>query len=268
VHADGPRHAFGVTAAARVHPAAFASALEGLGYDEAWANDTRGADGLAMLGAMASGSAALRLAVGVVPLSEWPPSEVAARVTATAIGADRLTVGVGSGASRSLALVRDGVAELRRLLPGHAVGVAAVGPRMSTLAAEVGDALIANWALPERLAELRSTLGDVASIAGRPRPRLVAYVRTAIGRGASARLRAEMDRYAGYGPHYAAALGSRSGVPVGVAVDSGEPDEVAAALAPYRAVADTVVVRALPAVDSDEGWMDVARAAMPTRGSG
>ncbi len=72
--------------------------------------------------------------VGVVALSEQTPATIAERVHGAAIPVERLTVGVGSGASRSLDRVRMGVAELRNLLPDHEIAVAAVGPRMARLA--------------------------------------------------------------------------------------------------------------------------------------
>lgn len=258
-----PPVAFGITAGERAGHDELATALEGLGYGELWVNDTRHADGLATVAAMAPAAPTMALGVGVIALSEHTPADIARRVRAAMLPAERLSVGVGSGSSPSLELVRSGVAGLRQLLPGHRIGVAAVGPRMATLAGEVGDDVVANWALPERLAELRRRVGAGASSAGRPVPRLVAYVRTAVGAGAEGRLRAEMERYTGYAPHYARALAAQPGALVGVAVASGDPAAVAEALAPYRSVVDTVVVRGVPADDSTDAWLEVARAAAP-----
>lgn len=256
-----PRSAFGVTARDLEDAARVGRGVEALGYDELWVNDTPGGDGLATLGSVAQATPALRLGVGVVALSEHDPGDVAVRVARARIPPERLTLGVGSGASRSLDLVRNGVAELRSLLPGHTLAVAAVGPRMARLVGEVSDAVVANWALPERVAELRELVAAGAAAAERPAPRLVAYVRTAVGPGAGDRLRAEMARYARAGRHYAEAFAAQDGGLVGVAVESGEPAEVIAALAPYRSACDTVVVRALPSADGAEGWLGVARAA-------
>ena len=47
---------------------------------------------------------------------------------------------------------------------------------------------------------------------------------------------------------------------LGVAIESGEPAAVGSALAPYRSVADTLVIRALPPSDAAEAWIGVARA--------
>lgn len=256
-----PRTAFGVTASGLGDARRVGAGVESLGYDELWVNDTPGGDGIAALGSIAAATGALRLGVGVVALSEHDPGSIADRVSLAGIPPERLTLGVGSGRSRSLDLVRAGVAELRALLPDHALAVAAVGPKMAGLAGEIAEAVVANWALPERLAELRELIDAGAAAAGRPAPRLVAYVRTAVGRGAAERLREEMARYARAGRHYATALGAQDGRLVGIAVESGDPVEVDAALREYRSACDTVVVRALPAVDGAEGWLDVARAA-------
>lgn len=262
-----PVHAFGITAGRRPGAARLGRELERLGYDELWSNDTRRVDGIAALAEAASDTHRLRLAVGVIALSEQSPERVAERVRAAGIEPERLVVGVGSGASASLALVRDATAELRRLLPGHRIGVAAVGPRMAHLAGKVADAVVANWALPARLRFVRERVAEGAEAADRPAPRLVAYVRTAIGPGAEERLAAEMARYARVGAHYARAFAAQPEVLVGVAVPSGNPSEVGSALAPYRDVADTLVVRGLPDGDSVDDWLAVAAAADPLSGA-
>jgi alkanesulfonate monooxygenase SsuD/methylene tetrahydromethanopterin reductase-like flavin-dependent oxidoreductase (luciferase family) len=255
--------AFGINAASRAEHPRLGAELERLGYGELWVNDTRRGDGLATLAEVAPGTATLRFGIGVVALSEQSPSRIAERVRDTAPPVERLTLGVGSGSSPSLDLVRTGVGELRRLLPDVAIAVAAVGPRMAGLAGEVADAVVGNWALPDRIAFVRQHMDAGAEAAGRPAPRLVVYVRTAVGPGATERLRAEMDRYRGYGRHYARAFDAQPDGLIGVAVDSGDPRAVATGLAPYRAAADAVVVRGLPADDSVDGWLEVASAARP-----
>ena len=258
-----PRTAFGVTAGDALERAVLGREVETLGYDELWVNDTRRGDGLETLGAIAASTAWLALGVGVVALSEHDASAVARRVLDAEIPAGRLTVGVGSGASRSLDLVRLGVAELRLLLPDHAIAVAAVGPRMARLAGEIADAVVANWALPDRLAELRALVAEGAGSVGRPPPRVVAYVRTALGPGATGRLREEMDRYGRLAPHYARAFAEQPGTTVGIALESADAAEMAAALQPYRTAVDTLVVRGLPRADAVDAWLEIARAAAP-----
>lgn len=253
-----PRAAFGITAAIRPDAARLGRGVEALGYDELWVNDTRRGDGLATLAPMAAATSRLGLAVGVIALSEQKPPAIAERVHRASIPIERLTVGVGSGASRSLDLVRMGVAELRNLLPDHEIAVAAVGPRMARLGGEVADAVVANWAMPDRLTGLRELVSLGAADAGRPEPRLVAYVRTALGPGAVARLRDDMDRYARHAPHYARAFADQPDRIIGIALESADPTELAAALEPYRSVVDTLVVRGLPAGDSVDEWLEMA----------
>lgn len=251
--------AFGLTAGRGSDSERIGAVLEHLGYDEAWVNDTRRGDGIATVAALAAGSARLRLGVGVVALSEHEPAAIAARVAAAGLPADRFTLGVGSGSSASLDLVRYGVRDLRGLVPGVAIAVAAVGPRMARLAGEVGDAVVANWALPDRLAWLRERIAEGAAAAGRRPPRLAAYVRTAVGAGAAERLRKEMERYRSYGGgHYARSFDAQPAGLVGVAAaDSGDARRQ---LRAYLGAADTIVVRALPVRDEVDAWLAVAEA--------
>lgn len=263
-----PRTAFGITATDRPDAATLGTEVEALGYDELWVNDTRRGDGLATLARVAPATSRLLLAVGVVALSEQSPAVIADRVARASISPHRLTLGVGSGSSRSLDLVRSGVTELRRLLPECSVAVAAVGPRMARLAGGIADAVVANWALPDRLVELRELVAAGAAEVGRPAPRLVAYVRTAAGPGAEQRLRAEMDRYARFAPHYARAFAEQRDRLIGVAVESADQSAVAEALTRYRSVVDTLVVRGLPATDTVEAWLEIARGALIRRRDG
>jgi hypothetical protein len=197
----------------------------------------------------------------VVALSEHSVGDVADRLRAVDLPHDRLILGVGSGASSSLDLVREGVVGLRGLLPAVPIAVAAVGPRMLRLAGQVADVVVANWALPDRLSIVRDRVREGALAAGRREPRLVAYVRTAIGPEAARRLRDSMDQYRAYGGgHYARAFDEQPDALVGIAIESGDAAELAEALAPYRWVVSTVVVRGLPADDSVDSWLAVARA--------
>jgi alkanesulfonate monooxygenase SsuD/methylene tetrahydromethanopterin reductase-like flavin-dependent oxidoreductase (luciferase family) len=254
---------FGIAAASRDDTARLGPAVEALGYAELWANDTRrgsGPDTLAVAGAR---TRELRFGIGVMALSERGPRRIAGELAAAGAAGlplERTTVGVGSGASRSLALVRAGVEELRSLLPGQRIAVAAVGPRMCALAGEIADTVLLNWSLPAHLAEQRRWTSEAAERAGRPAPRLTAYVRVAVGDRADERLRAEMGRYAGHSPAYRALFADQSG-PIGVAAT--DAAALRAALLPYRALLDCCVVRALPDGDAVADWLQVAEAAAP-----
>ena len=259
-----PRLAFGLNAGPRPWLAELGVALEELGYDELWSNHVRAASGLETLAAVARATRRLRLAVGVVPLSESAPRDVASLVLASGLSPDRLTVGVGSGSERSLDAVRDGVAELRGLLPGFAIGLAAVGPRMAALGGEVADVVLLNWIGPRLAAERRGVVLAAARAVRRDAPRVAAYVRVAVGPGAEARLTTAQARYAGRGDSYRLVIReqeSRGEAPVGIA--GTDPGGVADALAGYWSGLDTVVVRGLPADDALESWLAVARAAAP-----
>ena len=255
------RLAFGVAAAPREGTERLGRAVESLGYDELWANDTRRGAGLATLATAAAGTARLRLAVGVIALSERGPERIAAEVaTAVADGLprDRLVLGLGSGASRSLALVRGGVAAVRALLPDVPIAVAAVGPRMCALGGAVADVVLLNWSLPEHVATQRGWIADGAAAGGRAVPEVAAYVRVAVGPGAEDRLRGEMERYARHSPAYTTIFGAQAGL-VGVAAD--DAGGVREGLAAYRALLDVCVVRALPDGDGIGDWLRVAQAA-------
>lgn len=252
---------FGIAAGRRSGTERLGPTVERLGYAELWANDTARGSGLDTLGAAGGGTTALRFGVGVIGLSEHDPASIV-RGLAAAVdrGLDprRLVLGVGSGASRSLDLVRSGVAELRRLLPDQHIALAAVGPRMCALAGEVADTVLLNWALPERLVRQRGWVTDGAVRAGRRVPRVTAYVRVAVGAGAAERLAGEMTRYAGHSPAYRDALRGQ-GAPVGIAVQ--DAGHLRSALLPYRSILDVCVVRALPDGDEVDDWLAVAEAA-------
>jgi alkanesulfonate monooxygenase SsuD/methylene tetrahydromethanopterin reductase-like flavin-dependent oxidoreductase (luciferase family) len=255
--------AIGITAASRPDHPRLGAELERLGYGELWVNDTRRGDGVATLAEILPGTSSLRLGLGVVALSEHPAATIPDRLSSAGLPLARLTLGVGSGASASLELVRSGVTELRSLLPDIPIAISAVGPRMLRLGGEVADAVVATWALPARLSWIRERIVEGAEAAGRRPPRLVVYVRMTVGRDAAQRLRAEMERYAAYGPHYARAFAAQPDALIGVAVQSADSAAVAAELASYRSVADTVVLRAIPTDDSVDAWIDLARLAAP-----
>lgn len=233
-----------------------------LGYRELWANDGRDRSGLATVATAGGDAPGLDLGVGVMPLSERTPAQIADEVRSLAVSAERLIVGVGTGDTSSLAAVRDGVLALRSRLPGVRLAVGALGPRMCRLAGEVADVVLLNWASPDRIAWSRERVAEGARSAGRDMPRMAGYVRVAIGPGAGDRLVAEADRYRRRPRPYVrlfAEQGALDAEPPGVAAE--DPAAVAELLAPYRAALDSCVVRALPAGDSLAALIAVADAA-------
>lgn len=256
------RHdAFGITGAARRDLDRLGATVESLGYAELWANDTQRGSGLATLAACAVGTRRIELCVGVIGLSGRGPVQIADEVEHLELPLDRLVVGVGSGRSRAVRLVDEGVARLRQLLPRARIGVAAVGPNMLRMAGRVADVVLLNWASPARVLESRERIAAGAAEAGRPMPRVAAYVRVAVGTGATGRLTAEVERYTASGDWYARQIAEQGSGLIGVACE--DPVQLPAALAPYRAVLDSCVVRGLPSGDEVEDWLNVARAAAP-----
>lgn len=231
-----------------------------LGYDMFWINDSGQpeADGLAGLATVAGAAPGLRLGVGVLPLDRRTPAQIAGHVLDLGLPLDRLLLGVGSGgAPKPLGLVREGVRELRDLLPGARIVISALGPRMSRMAGEIADGVLFNWAVPERLLDLSDRVAEGTRDAGRHPIERWAYVRAAVGAGALERLAAEAGRYAGY-PAYGRAFAAMGAEfrDVGVA-----GDDLPARLAPYRAILDGVVVRALPREWTLSEALEIAAAA-------
>lgn len=266
------RSALGFGLVGRVPPvpeelAALGPRLEAMGYGELWANDGRHRSGLATLAVAGGRAPELDLAVGVVPLSERSPEQVVAEVRALRLPLERLVLGVGTGDGSSLAVVREGVAALRRLLPGTRLAIAALGPRMCRLGGEVADVVLLNWVFPDRIAWSRERIADGAEAAGREPPRVAGYVRVAIGSDARERLAAEADRYRGRPRPYVRLFDEQDamgGSLPGVAAE--RPEDVSRLLAPYREALDGCVVRALPEGESVEELIAIAVAAAEPAG--
>lgn len=239
-----------------------AKAAEAAGYRSFWVNDTPGGDGLAALRAAAAATATIRLAVGVIPLDRQPPATIAARIVELALPVDRLTVGVGSGsATGGLARVREGVPALRERTAATIV-VGALGPNMCRVAGEVADGALLNWLTPAYVRPSIDVVRDAAAAAGRPPPRVDAYVRTALGEEAIARLRDEGERYASF-PAYGAHFARMAADPTGTAVTGAAPDDIASGLAAFGVALDETVVRAITATDRLEPYLALLTAAAP-----
>jgi alkanesulfonate monooxygenase SsuD/methylene tetrahydromethanopterin reductase-like flavin-dependent oxidoreductase (luciferase family) len=240
--------------------------VERLGYGAFWINDggRAGADGLAGLAVVASAAPTLRVGVGVLPLDRRSPGDVASAVRSLRLPRERLWLGVGSGAdaARPVGVVREGVAALRVGLPDARIAISALGPQMSRLAGEVADAVLFNWATPRRLAEASALVAEGSRRAGRGPVERWAYVRTAVGPDARARIGEEAARY-GESPAYRRAFDAQA-VPlddIGIAGAVGS--DLSALVDAYRAAVDGVVIRALPRAWTLEEALDIARAAAP-----
>ena len=229
---------------------ASAREAEAAGYSSFWVNHPGPIDGLAALAYAAGETRRIELGIGVIPLHTRGPEEIAKGVRANALPLDRLLLGVGSPNPGSLRRVRDGIAALRGQVSTRLV-VAALGPKMCRLAGEVADGVLFNWLTPEWARKSGDWVRAGAAAAGRPAPRLYAYVRVAIGAAAGERLADEGQRYAGipaYGAHF-----ERMGVkPVETGVAAPTAAAVAPALARWEGAVDAVVVRAITVKDTIE----------------
>src|SRR5262245_38031717 len=121
--------------------------------------------------------------ISVVPASGQPAAFYAeqARRTWEATGG-AFVLGVGSGGLHPAAsAMRRYVAELRALLPeGPPVWLAALGPLMLRVAAELADGVALNWCSAEQVAWSREVVERAAAEANRPVPVVASYIRTAV----------------------------------------------------------------------------------------
>jgi alkanesulfonate monooxygenase SsuD/methylene tetrahydromethanopterin reductase-like flavin-dependent oxidoreductase (luciferase family) len=234
-----------------------ASAAEELGYASFWANHPGATDGLAALEAAAGSTTTIALGVGVVPLHTRSAASVVDGVRAHGLPTDRLLLGIGTAGPGAFRVAREGTGLIRAEL-GCRVAMGALGERASRLAGEIADAVLFNWLTPEH-ARLSATWVEAgAAAAGRPRPRLYAYVRLALGRDARERVVEEGGRY-GRGPY--AAHFERMGVdPIETAIAVAAPGEVPAQLRRWQGAVDEVVLRLLPASASPEAHLELVRA--------
>lgn len=141
-----------------------------LGYRSLWSNDEPEAPGLETLSHFAAGAPQLDLGVGVLPLDQHPPAQIAAEVERLELDPAKLWIGIGSGRLRpQLAPVREAVAELRDLLPAARVAIGAMRPRMCHLGGELADGVLLNWMLPAHAEQARGWVHEGAIAAGRGR---------------------------------------------------------------------------------------------------
>jgi alkanesulfonate monooxygenase SsuD/methylene tetrahydromethanopterin reductase-like flavin-dependent oxidoreductase (luciferase family) len=239
---------------------ACAREAETLRYTSFWVNHPGKTDGLAALALAAGETHRLDLGIGVIPLHTRGPESIIEGVRTHKLPLDRLLLGVGSPNPSSLQRVRDGVAALKKDLKTRVV-VAALGPKMCRLAGEVADGVLFNWLTPEYAKRSADEVRAGAQAAGRPAPKLCAYVRLAIG-SAAAKVKEEADRYTSI-PAYGANF-ERMGVKAettAIAVAKGE--EVRAKIAPWHGVVDEVIFRAVVAEDTVDEHLALVRAAKP-----
>ncbi len=241
-----------------------APVLESLGFRTLWVNDTPEGDSLIGCAAAAEATTTLRVATGVIPIDRRGPAEIVADIALQGIPADRLTIGIGSGmAPKPLGRVRATVAALRELAdPAAVISVGALGPRMTALAAELGDDVLLNWLTPDAARVSATDVARAAAEVSRSTPRVTAYVRVAMDPTAIERLSVEAGRYGSY-PSYAAHF-RRFGVDaIDTTIGSEDQSEVGARLDRYAGTVDEIVVRAITGAETFEAYHDLAIATAP-----
>jgi alkanesulfonate monooxygenase SsuD/methylene tetrahydromethanopterin reductase-like flavin-dependent oxidoreductase (luciferase family) len=250
----------GVALFAGTDPAVVASTAqlaEELGYTSFWLNHPGRTDGIAGLRPAAEATTSIELGVGVVPLHLRGVASVVEGVRSTGLPTERLLVGIGTAGPGAFRLARDGVTSIRDALNcGVAMGALAAGA--CRLAGEIADGVLFNWLTPEYARRSAGWVEEGAVRAGRPRPRLYAYVRLALGPGARELIEAEGARYAAgsYGPHF-----ERMGAePLDTAIAADGRGDVAEGLAAWEGVVDEVVLRFLPASGSLDSHLELVRA--------
>jgi alkanesulfonate monooxygenase SsuD/methylene tetrahydromethanopterin reductase-like flavin-dependent oxidoreductase (luciferase family) len=176
-----------------------------------------------------------------VPCDRRPPADVANHLLAASLPLARLVLVVGSGASRSVEVVRRAVNELRdRLGAEISLGVAAMGPRMCRLGGEIADLVQLNWMTPERMVWARQQVREGAAGLRASEPELASYIRVSLGQGAALRVGTEAARY-GAMPAYAKNFSAMGVASPGIAAS--DPLLALAMLEPYEEVLDEAIVR-------------------------
>jgi alkanesulfonate monooxygenase SsuD/methylene tetrahydromethanopterin reductase-like flavin-dependent oxidoreductase (luciferase family) len=149
-----------------------AAGCAGLGYDSMWSNDHPGAKGLATLAEFAAGAPEIELGVAVIALDRTPPEQIAADIEEFGVDPAKLWLGVGAGFSKKpLTKMREALPELRELLPGVKLVLAAMGPKMCALAGSSYDGVFFNWMTPGFAANAREKVEAMTALAEAATPR-------------------------------------------------------------------------------------------------
>ncbi len=237
-----------------------ARAAEVNGYHSFWLNNPPGGNALTLLGRVAH-DIETWVGVGVIPFSDHPAGQIVERVRENNLPLDRFYLGVGSGGGTGgLQRVTEGVRAIRSQLDCTIV-VAALGPKMCRLAGAEADAVLFNWLTPEFARTAVERVREGAEGAGRPLPRLMAYVRVALGDEAHARLEREASNYEAI-PQYAAHF-KRMGTPAMGTALTGDAQGIQRGVAAWDGVVDEVVLRVVTAHDTADEIRQVVEAARP-----
>ena len=199
-----------------------AAVADRLGYHELWVGEGFVWDGFALATAAGLATERIPVTVGPIPVSVRDPATIA-RAAASTAALVRRPVGVALGTSsvrvvermhgRSRRHAVSTMAETARALrslfsgsepgltgervaahgyrlplepPGGPITVAAFGERAIAVAAEHSDRMVLDLVTPQAAGEYRARLDAAARKAGRPRPRLAAWLPAAVDPDAGA----------------------------------------------------------------------------------
>jgi alkanesulfonate monooxygenase SsuD/methylene tetrahydromethanopterin reductase-like flavin-dependent oxidoreductase (luciferase family) len=240
---------------------ALAREAEQLGYSSFWVNYPGPIDGLAALAPAAQETQRIDLGVGVAPLDKVGPDKIEHSVRTHALPLDRLLLGVGSPTPGALRRMRDGIQTLRSRLHVRLIA-AAMGPQMCRLAGEIADGVLFNWITSDHARRSAGWVRTGAEAAGRPSPKLFAYVRLALGSTAAERLAGEAARY-GAIPAYAAHFARMAVKPADTAIVVDSEDELRSKLLSWQGAVDELLYRAITGQETTEAYLALLRAARP-----
>ena len=239
---------------------AIAAECEALDYSSIWTNDGA-ADGILTAHWIADATASIRVGIGVVACDRITVPKLIDRVK-DMLPLDRIVLGIGSGfASNPIEAVRHTVDELRQgfgAIPR--IAIAAMGPRMCSIAGELADVVLLNWMTPERIVWARKRISKGAATSLKS-PQIASYIRVALGDGASERLANEATRYASI-PHYGKHFDAMGVAPAEVGIAAGD-QEIPQALLAYEQVLDESVVRGIPEGDEVDATLRIVKACAP-----
>lgn len=239
-----------------------ARAADQAGYRTFWLNHPPTYDALPKLARVAS-EVSIPVATGVIPISARTPHSILEGMSETGLPVDRFRLGIGSGfGPRPLERVREAIPELRAGTSAELV-LAALRPRMCELTGELADSVLLSQLTPEGGRERIRQVHEAADRAGRPRPKIYVYVRTALGAGGIAALEKEAEGYQKI-PVYAASFRALGTGPLDAAVRATTPAEIRDGLAGWEGLADEVVIRAITTDDATDDVLAILEAARGT----